>query len=103
MLPYLITYLCLSVDPIYSSACNNGLNATAIQIHLKQDLDLMQQNIETEISKRTGKEIWAVGLTAYQVYSKEAFIFSTSAKPIADSLSGNINKTGSSMTLTWMF
>lgn len=103
MLPYLITYLCLGTDPIYNQACNQGLNAASIQIHLKQDLDLLQQNIETEIERKTGKKIWAVGLTAYQVLTKEELIFSTDVKPFADSISAEVGRTASSFTLTWIF
>lgn len=103
MLPYLITYLCLGTDPIYNQACNQGLIATSIQLHITQTVDVMQQNIETEVSKRTGKEIWAIGLTVYQVYSKEAFIFNTDLRPVADGLSGSISKNSTTVSLSWMF
>lgn len=107
MLPYLITYFCLSFDPQYNQACNQGLNVASIQIHLRQDLDFyqekIQKNIETEVTEKTGRKVWIAGMIYYQMMVKESLNFSAPIKPFADSISGTINRQQQLVTLTWIF
>lgn len=103
MLPYLITYLCLNLDPKYNGACNNALTAASIQTHLKQNVDLLQQNIETEVEKRTNKKILGMGLGFYKMYTTETIVFSSDFKPISDGISASINKDTANLSLTWVF
>lgn len=107
MLELLITTICLTTNPTYNQACNQALNAVSIQIHLKQDLDNLQQNftknVETEVDRTTGREIWIAGIVYYQIYTKQTLAFSTNAKPLADSLSGSFNNNSYNLGLTWTF
>ena len=107
MLPYLISYLCLGINPIYNQSCIQGLNAASMQIHLKQNLDIYQEKltkmVETEVDRTTGKEVWVVGITGYQILKKEQLSFNGPIRPVADSLSMNVSRTDSSFTFTWMF
>lgn len=106
-LPYFISFVCLSVNPIYDTACTNALTATSMEFHIKQDMDFyqdkLQKKVETEVTNITGKDIWVVVGVGYQLYEKQSLIFAIPAKPVADSLSANLNATSQNLGLSWAF
>lgn len=103
MLEFLITALCLKVDPMYNNACLNALKATTIQIHLKQDVDAVQQRIEKRVVETTGPTVWQGALFYYQLIDKKELQFNTSFKPVSDNLMVSGNDQILNITLTWTF
>ena len=107
MLSYLIAAICINTGSIYNNACNYALNATTIQINIKRDYYLLQDNfqkiVETELYERVNKQALVTTLGIYQIYTTQTIVFNFPIKSMIGSISGILSNNSSVVNLSWNF
>jgi hypothetical protein len=114
---FLVTFLCnqlvLMAGTQYSTACTNFTNATFIQSGLHDDISGYQKDVEKIgvkeeqlIISKTGETPWkiaAIGYVGFTTIKTGTLQFSTSVRPIANTLSVNANQNSQNISLSWNF
>jgi hypothetical protein len=114
---FLVTFLCsqlsIMAGPQYNTACTNFTNATFIQTGIHNDISGLQHDAEKlgvkeqhSIEETTGETPWKVATVLYAggtIARSGNLQYTTNIRPIANTLSINLNQQSQNVTLSWQF
>jgi len=103
IIPFLCAQLSIFAGPQYGPACSSAVTAASIQSGVHKTLEDTQNKVQRIVLDQTGEKIWQVGMAGYTLVGSQKLQFSTSIRPIADSLSLTATTQTQSLSLSWAF
>ncbi len=94
MLEFIISVMCTQgtiESPKYTEACRKGLEASSIELSIKDKVHVLERKVENRVIEETGRNIWITAGVIHHFVQTNEMLYIIPGKPISDSMSIKAN------------